>query len=478
MKKGKIFIMCFLVLFLTLITIAPALWAEEQYRFTFKEVESAKALLNDPKPLWKNLTHKNMLPPDVYAKLTYDEEKMKALWAELVGFRAPDLVGKIAPEIKPGTYTYKDKEKYPFKELMIPEIYNRFNPGGTPFGCNFPEIKVVPTRQYYWALPIAEATKKYMGRTKLNDQGYIIWDSYVAGYPFPKPSGKLMAQEIMYNWEKRYYQGESAYGFGQFIGITKGLSIDSKMAAELWRLRLTGRVMMQPYGWYDKRSEEKHESYADIYKFLSPRDMAGSAMMSLNYVDPEHLDLAMIYIGVLRRVRQMSTSDTQDTVAGQDNIYDDRDGFAQKINPKVFPYKYELIGEREYLVPFATTEGAGYVSTEKMEARNYEFERRPTYVLKLTQLDRNYVYGQRILYIDKETFNLYFVENYDQKGRLYRTALPISAFFPEMGIFTQFDWMFRDHLDLHTTFGRATMMQAPWLTRDEISLKGLLEKGK
>lgn len=116
------------------------------------------------------------------------------------------------PEIKPGKYSYKDKEKFPgLKELMIPHHYKRFNPGGPPFAGNFPEITVVPTKQYYWALPIAEATKNNMGKTKLDDQGYIIDNTYVSGYPFPRPSGKFKVQQIMYNWVKRYSNGESLY---------------------------------------------------------------------------------------------------------------------------------------------------------------------------------------------------------------------------------------------------------------------------
>ena len=36
---------------------------------------------------------------------------------------------------------------------------------------------------------------------------------------------------------------------------------------------------------------------------------------------------------------------------------------------------------------------------------NFEWERRPIYVVELTELDKSYVYSKRVLYIDKETFH-------------------------------------------------------------------------
>jgi len=480
MRKFKIFSTGLMVFLIVLVIIAPPVLAQKEYKITYAEIEKYKKFpYDDARPLWKDFDIKKIIPPDDYAKITFNEEAMKKQWAEIVGFKAPDVVGKIAPEIKPGTYTYQDKEKYPgLKELMIPELYKRFAPGSPPFAGNFPEIKVIPTRQYYYALPIAEATKKHNGFAKLDDQGYLDQRSYIAGLPFPQPEGKFKAQHIIYNWDKRYYGGDSFFGFGQFLGITKRLTEDNLMIAEKYTLRMIGRVLTEPYGWYDKRAETNGETGGIALRFLAPRDMFGSAMSQLYYIDPTHLDLALFYIGGMRRIRKMSTTDTQDAVSGQDVIYDDNQGFSQKLNPKLFPYKYEIIGEREFLVPFASIDGAGYLSKKGMELHDYEFERRPTYVVQLTQLDRNYVYSKRIMYIDKETFLLYYIENYDRKGRLYRTALSMSNFRPLEGMFYEYDVVFRDHLDHHTTFGRALMIPTAWMARDNIDLGGMVMKGK
>ena len=84
-----------------------------EYKITSEELEKAKADFDDPRPLFKELSYKKILPPEVYGKLIFDVEEMKKLWAECVGFKSPDVVGKIAPEIKPGKYSYMDKGKYP-----------------------------------------------------------------------------------------------------------------------------------------------------------------------------------------------------------------------------------------------------------------------------------------------------------------------------------------------------------------------------
>jgi hypothetical protein len=108
-----------------------------------------------------------------------------------------------------------------------------------------------------------------------------------------------------------------------------------------------------------------------------------------------------------------------------------------------------------------------------------KFERRPVYVVKLTQQDPNYVYGHRIFLIDMETFNFYQNEYYDQKGRLYRSWSGNYGWHPEMGMFS---WcglinLMRDHIDLHSGVQQPYQLPAFW-TRDDVNLKGLVKRGK
>ena len=133
-----------------------------------------------------------------------------------------------------------------------------------------------------------------------------------------------------------------------------------------------------------------------------------------------------------------------------------------------------MIAEREYLIPAYSLDGSGTFKSEGKEFLEYEFERRPVYVMKLTQLDPSYVYSYRIQYYDKETFRLLCTENYDQKGRLYRTLDERQYFNPEMGIFTLNDILYHDHVDLHSSWQRGYCVPAPMVTRDDVSVRQMI----
>lgn len=473
---------------LVLVMLAPAFTlcageypAPNTYIPTVIEVEKHKAPSDDPRPYLTTFGPKQVLPKEFYAKLSFDVDAMKSLWAEVVGFKAPDIVGKVAPEIKPGKYTYKDLAKYPgLKTLMWPDLYNRIKPGAPPHAGNIPEFEIIPTRQLYWSLPIAEATKKNQGKTKLDAKGYLKGETWAGGVPFPKPSGPFKAQQIMYNIEKRMLSWElNFYLIGHIYGVNSSLKTDFDGVYDVKHTRLAGRTLLEPYGWFDKRAKERNEFKTFLFGFQAPRDVAGTYQLALYSNDQNTVDQLMLYIPSMRRVRKMSATDTQDPVMGQDQIYDDNEGWMQKLSATRYPYKYEVLEEREYLVSAASADGAEYVSTKGREFRNVRMERRPLYVVKLTQQDPNYVYGHRIFYVDAETFNFLHIENYNRKGKLYRTWDGNYGWFPDMGMFA---WcgsliLMRDHIDLHSGYHQSYQLPAAW-GRDAVSLKSLSSQGK
>ena len=234
---------------------------------------------------------------------------------------------------------------------------------------------------------------------------------------------------------------------------------------------------MEPLGWFDERAKKNGEYLEMLFLYESPRDMYGNVLGMASYLDPDKFDQLMLYINTLRRVRLMSATDIQDQMGGADYAYVDNNGLGQKLSTTIFPYKNEIIAEREYLVPFSTWDGSEYMNA-KGEIRNYEWERRPLYVVKMAQFDKNFVYSYRMVYIDKETGLLVHVQNFDQKGRLYRSTVAQRPFIPEMGMFGFGCGLARDHLDLHTSWTDGYSVPAPSLTRSDVSLRGLVIKGK
>jgi hypothetical protein len=480
MKYWKKLMVCFAAAFIVGLCLQSAALAYDPpdprtYVPTFMDIEKAKKFYEDPRSVYAGpLSIKNRLPKELYEKLVFPIEEMKKEWAEVVGFKAPDVVGKKAPEIKPGKYTYKDLEKYPaFKELFWPGMYKRIKAGGPPHAGNIPEFEIVPTIQYYHSLPVSRYTKENASKIKTDGKGYLV-SPWEGGYPFPRPSGPNKAIQIMYNIEKRYFSWDGSFlYFSRIDGFRKDLSRDYSGSCIVRHLKLGGRLALEPYGWIDERARLRGELKTFAMDYASPRDAIGTAMSALYYLDPNKADLLMVYVPQLRRIRMLTSSDSQDPVQGQDQIYDDNEGFLQKISPTRFPYKWEVLEETEYLAP--VFDGTEYITKKGLEVHNLKFMRRPIYVIQGTQLDTNYVYSKRIFYVDKELFMFYDIANYDQKGRLYRTFEGGFKFEQDMGVIHMggVTAIMKDHVDVHSGIALTYQIPAFWKRKD-VSLEQYL----
>ncbi|MBT8340685.1 MAG: DUF1329 domain-containing protein [Desulfatitalea sp.] len=478
MKKASIFIFLFASIILIGMVTYPA--AAGKKKPSIAEMKKWKVPMDDPRPYIQNGFYKHFLSDEQYMAFVYDVPSMKQAWSEIVGFKAPEVVGKIAPEIKPGKYSYKDKQIFPgLKELMPEYFYEMFDKPGPPVAGKFSEIIIIPTRQYYYSLPVAMATKKHDGQTKLDDAGYIIDSSYSAGYPFPRPSGNFKAQQILYNMLKRYLPWENSFSISVLNGYDKNLRRDMVDAcSDALEIRLSGRVQMAPIGWFDKRAADQGEETASIYFFQAPRDQYGNISNIITYISPEKLDSSLMYLASLRRVRKMTSTDTQDAFGGTDADQDSGHigGFAQKMSPNIYPMDYKVLEEREYLVPAHSLDGSPYIDSESGEFKLLEFERRPVWVVEAKELDKNYIYSRRVVFLDRETLVSFMSMNYDQQGRLYRTALNTRSFLPDMGMFLIGVTALTDHIDQHTTVGTALSVPIHGLNRNDIAMGSLLRR--
>ena len=174
----------------------------------------------------------------------------------------------------------------------------------------------------------------------------------------------------------------------------------------------------------------------------------------------------------------MNPTDTQEPAG--DAIYDDLYIIWQKITPQRYPYKFEIIAEREYLMPIQYNTARAWIDSKNGYAwRDAQFMRRPCYVLQMTQLDPNYIYSKRIIYIDKETFISTFSANYNQHQQLYRSQIHSRTFMPDTGQISSYGTFsfFFDHLDLHSTFTFQIGFPAPF-ERKDFTIQNLIKRGK
>jgi hypothetical protein len=238
-------------------------------------------MFDDPRDLMETFSPKNTLPPEIWNYLATDVKEAKKLTAEVLGFKSPELVGRIAPEIKPGRYTCQDLDKYPGLKLLFPsEIIRHLKPGGPPLVGNIPEFEIIPCRQLYFYTRLWEITKENRGKTKLDKDGYIVPLSWEGGIPFPRPSGEFKAQEIFYNFDKRSESFERCIALnGESYGFGKNLKIDkyNKYVANF--IRLMGRSQFPPFGWFDERAKKNGEFNAYGNFLLEPRANKGTTIV-------------------------------------------------------------------------------------------------------------------------------------------------------------------------------------------------------
>lgn len=454
-------------------TLQPAV-AIAPYPIDYADVVKIKAVTDDPRPfLTDSQFYKIWIPDEAWKQITFDQAEMKKLWAEVVGFKAPDAVGKTVPEIKPGKYTLSDKTRYPFDRLLPSFYYNKWNnPGEGGFNHigYYTEFEIIPTRQYGWSIPIAEATLKHMHLVKQDDEGYMTVDSTYGGYPFPRPSGKHRGIQLLYNWERRYVFGEDAFAMDLTRGVDKNWNIDHTGLAVSSILRVAGRIT-EPVGYMDELAKKNSQLKLWLYSLREPRDFYGNVYLVTMYTDPDKSSGLLAYVNMLRRIRKLSSSDKQDQAVGQDIAFDDADGFSQAISPKHYPYDYTVIEDREFLAPALTEDGSEYIDTkDQFKWKGLRFERRPVLVLEMKQRDPNYIYSKRIIYFDKETLMPFHFEYYDQKNRLYRSFAMLFANVKPMGILSPIMAVSADHIDVHSTFSFVPSYPALWLDRNSVSL--------
>ena len=319
-----------------------------------------------------------------------------------------------------------------------------------------------------------------MGKARLDNDGYIDPHSWQGGFPFPRPEGKFKAWQVFYNFERRSMAYDECWSVPSVSrGFDKNLKVDKLSVADTAKIRFKGRSLFPPYGWLDKRAKKNNEYVSYSYIISEPRSQKGTVLLRFMYDNPEKPDPSMIYLPSMRRIRKLSATDTQDPTG--DFTYDDQNMLLQKITPNKYPYKIDIIEDREYLMFYSYDRMPVWCDSKNGYAlRDVKLMRRPCYVLQMTQLDPNYVYSKRIYYLDKETFSAVYNENYDQKGRLYRVQYYISFHFePENG-YQSFYGAYavqRDHIDIHSTISLNVTYPAPF-SRSRFSMQYLIKRGK
>ncbi len=332
-------------------------------------------------------------------------------WGEMAGFKPnlgglENIGGKKIKKGNSGKYS-----KYLAKGLKV--LIEKYNL----------KLKMKSYRPIHPSLGYIQATNKYGGKSKIVKTGNNLrkrgLTGYVAGLPFPQPKNGL---EVAWNYNYAYNgdDGDLRYAV-QWVSAARGVE-----HTEEWRwafiIRTINRTDIDPIPAIEQ-FQKKRIQYTSITYALAPFDKKGFGAVYTRSVDP--LDQqGHIYVPAMRRTLRNTFGTRGDTWNSTDLLYEDVRGYMgypEWMNWKLVE-KATKFGPMHAGVKLGKKNISKTFDNDKWPHWNptINWEPRPTYVLEVTPKFKDYPYSKQIMYLDAETYMIYYKEVYDKKGQLWK----------------------------------------------------------
>jgi hypothetical protein len=175
----------------------------------------------------------------------------------------------------------------------------------------------------------------------------------------------------------------------------------------------------------------------------NPYDMAGMAVMTWRFRDPNKQDTCFGYAPAIRRVRRMSPANRSDSLFGSDATNDD----VGLYDGMIAAMEWRLVTTQEALIPFMDEDpapieqnGQGeWKTTDKIKPGIYGYEKagwqgapwaplnwvwakRLTYVFEMRPKDPYYNYGNQYLWFCPEAYSPAYKIIHDRSGKYWKTV--------------------------------------------------------
>ena len=357
--------------------------------------------------------------------------KTKRAFAILLFIMVPALLftglsfGQEMP--KPGTMIDKNNCKQ-YAHLFPPEFLGGFENG---WGGLYHQITIKASQTKPAPLPpkFIALSEKNRGKFGFDQQGLVSggWD-YI-GLPFPDLSrgDKDFATKLIWNAGYKYhpddfvqqstiYQRRKGEAIQYFMGPRGG--------CERKTMYFTNRLYEDPKPFC---KTPNNLQYANFFQFYAP-GLQGMLRLETIKLDPRATDDTFMYLPPLRRTLRMDASARATPQTGTLEAADDFSGFAGK------PYRftYEFVKEQKVLAVATGAESDPMLLEKDRRAGLLYFphdnwEARDVYVVIVKSKDPKYPQSKKILYIDKENYNVYYAVAYDRAGKLWKLFIPIYA---------------------------------------------------
>ena len=336
-------------------------------------------------------------------------------------------------------------------------------------------MPVVETKFFPPSKGYQEATRKYSKNCKVESNNQL--SGWVAGTPFPDPKTVL---ELAWNCYPEISHGSSADDTKMPETKFSWFNIYKYEKYFSWwhcKKKFMGRTDISPLPQV-KTSESSSVSSKETMFITQPFEARGFSMIRIRYWDINKTDDVYSYIPAIRRVRRLTGADVNDPVLGSDAIQDDFEVWRQKFSSLM---TFKVTECRDFLAPCTYTVRPPELC-KGLPCFQVNWELRPMWVMEIMINDPDYMYSRRIIYIDKEegNFTIYWGEQYDQRGRMWRANGQGAVADNGDGLRNLFAWMYMNCITDHYT--AMDMRPAPDFTPLDpakiFSFKGLLRRAR
>ena len=294
-----------------------------------------------------------------------------------------------------------------------------------------------------------EAFETNVGKYELDGDGGIIDAKtgkpadHIVGLPFPKiaEDDPRLAEKLMQNNHYMQYLVGNVRLHFQSLFLTR-----AGFVREAGLLGMQMAMVGHPGELEIPNPRRMEKCSLGILK--TPYDVAGTALMTWRYLDPNKHDNNFGYSPAIRRVRRVSSANRSDALWGSDFAVDDSNGY----DGKVTAFNWKFLRKQEAILPILDVNQVRIVKNDQGEwettssikplvygyrkegwqgaawaPTNLCWIKRPVYVLEMAAKDRYYNYGTQYLWIEAETFACSYKVIHDRAGDYWKTLFIAGA---------------------------------------------------
>lgn len=324
-----------------------------------------------------------------------------------------------------------------------------------------PYVSVPPPKKFM------ALTEKYAGSVTLRQlpSGGFLPENYVAGYPFPNPSGPNAAIQVVYNF---YYQYKP---WVSHRGIVAGFNIDrygNKSPNGAWQVNFRFKHLADVGMPLDLPGAPPNVFQTQYLQQTEPEQSKYTGVLTSFPDDPSKEENLFIYIPALRRSLRSSASSRCSPALGGDVVRDDFSGGFNGIPSEFYAIMKNANAKMLWIMPMAiksppvTDYYQLHFGFPKPAVGKWSL--RPAYEVELRPIPSKlpgYCYPRKILWFDKQTYmpiatEIFDVDNHFWKAEqtgYYPIPLPNSPGDKTYNSYTNWESQFADFQLVHWDAG-------------------------